>query len=61
MILAAVIRNMAFETVAFRKEIRIFRGIEAMVKVSETDSAIARLDMLSLSWACSWQALPVGR
>lgn len=29
----AVIRNMAFETVAFRKEIQTFRGIEAMIKV----------------------------
>lgn len=29
----AVISNMAFETLALRKEIRTFRGIEAMVKV----------------------------
>lgn len=29
----AVLRNMAFETVAFRKEIRIFKGVEALIKV----------------------------
>lgn len=30
---AAVIRNMAFEMVAFRKEIQNFKGIEFLVKV----------------------------
>ncbi len=29
----AVIRNMAFETSAFRKDITIFKGIETMVQV----------------------------
>lgn len=32
--LTAVICNMAFETIAFRREIHTFKGIEAMVKVS---------------------------
>lgn len=34
---AAVIRNMAFETVAFRREILTFKGIETMVKVGTVD------------------------
>lgn len=34
---AAVIRNMAFETVAFRREILTFKGIETMVKVDTVD------------------------
>ncbi len=34
LILPAVMRNMSFEMLAYRKEIKTFKGIEAMIKVT---------------------------
>ena len=50
----AVIRNMAFETLAFRKEIRIFKGIEAMVKVSELALVLGILRFDKVCFCCGW-------